>query len=143
LAIHSTPTHILPEDDEQLFTFIKNSILNVKAVESGAAHYLNQSRATRLTTHATSVVVSVKPDDIPILLPAIFLFSNQLKFEKTTQANRYTQCTNCYRFGHASARCTQKHPTCPYCVLHHNRSAHRCQNPTCLKGGESKAVSGC
>ena len=37
LAIHSIPTHILPDDDEQLFTFLKNSILNTNAVEIGAA----------------------------------------------------------------------------------------------------------
>jgi len=107
------------------------------------ARYLNQSRAARHTKQATWVVVSVNPDDVPSLLPAIFLFSKRLKVQKTTQANRYTQCTNCYRFGHASARCTQKHPTCPYCALHHTRSAHRCLNPTCPKGGDSKAVSGC
>jgi len=143
LAIHSFPTHILPDDNEELFTFIKNSILNGKAVEIGAARYLNQSRAVRLTKQATSVVVSVNPHDVTILLPAIFLFSKWLKVEKTTQANCYTQSTNCYRFGHASARCTQKHPTCPYCALHHTRSAHRCQNPTCPKGGDSKAFSRC
>ena len=61
LAIHVIPTHVLPDDDEQLFTFIKNSILNGKAVEIGAARYLNQSQATRLTKQATSVVVSVTP----------------------------------------------------------------------------------
>jgi len=143
LAIQSIPTYILPDDEEQLFTFIKNSILNARAVEIGPALYLNQSRATRLTKQATSVVVSVNHDDFPILLPAIFLFSKGLKVEEMTQANRYTQYTNCYRFGQASARCTQKHPTCPYCALHDTRSAHRRQNPTCPKGGNSKAVSGC
>jgi len=96
LAIHSIPTHMLPDDDEQLFTCIKNSILKAKAVEIGAARYLNQSRAARLTKQATSVVVSVNPDDVPILLAAIFRFSKRLKVEKMTQANRYTQCTNCY-----------------------------------------------
>jgi len=143
LAIHSIPTHILPDDDEQLFDFIKKSVRNAKEVTISAARYLNQSRAVRLTKQATSVVVSVNPDDVPILCPALFLFSKRLKVEKTTQANRYTQCTNCYRFGHAHAQSTQKHPTCPYCALHHTRSAHRCQNPTCPKGGDSKAVSNC
>jgi len=142
LAVHSIPTDILPEDDEQLFTFIKNSIHKTKAVTIAAARYLNQDRAARLSKQATSVVVSVNPDDVPILTPALFLFSKLLKVEKTTQANRYTQCTNCYRFGHAHARCTQKQPTCPFCALHHTRSAHRCQNPTCPKGGDSKAISG-
>jgi len=143
LAIHSIPTEVLPVDDEQLLTFIKNSIHNAKAVTIGAARYLNKDRTARLCKQATSVVVSVNPDDVPILLPALFLFPKRLKVEQTTQANRYTQCLNCYRFGHAHARCTQKHPTCPYCALHHTRSAHRCQNPTCPKGGDTKAVSGC
>jgi len=143
LAIHSIPTHILPDDDEQLFDFIEQSIYNAKEVTISAARYLDQSRAVRLTKQATSVVVSVNPDDVPILLPALFLFSKRLKVEKITQANRYTQCTNCYRFGHAHARCTQKHPPCPYCALHHTRSAHRCQNPTCPKGGDSKEVPDC
>jgi len=89
------------------------------------------------------VVVPVNPDDVPILLPALFLFSKRLKVKKTTQANRYTQCLNCYSFGDAHPRCTQKHPTCPYCTLHHTRSAHSCQNPTCPNGGDTKAISGC
>jgi len=96
-----------------------------------------------LSKQATSVVVSVNPDNVPILLTALFLFSKRLKVEKTRQANRYTQCLNCYGFGDAHPRCTQKHPTCPYCALHHTRSGHRCQNPTCPKGGDTKAVSGC
>jgi len=78
-----------------------------------------------------------------MLLPALFVFSKLLKVEKTTQANRYTQCLNCYLFGHAHTRYTQKDPTCPYCALHYTRSAHPCQNPTCPKGGDTKAVSGC
>jgi len=140
LAIQSIPTDVLPEDDDQLFTFIKNSIHNAKGVTIGSARYLNKDRTSRLCKQATSVVVSVKPDDVRILLPTLFLHSKRLKVEKTTQANRYTQCLNCYRFGHPHPRCTKKHPTCPYCALHHTRSAHRCQNPTCLKGGDTKAV---
>jgi len=130
LAIHSIPTHILPDDEEQVFTFLKNTVLNADEVEIGAARYLNPSQAGRLTQQATGVVVSINPDDVASLLPPIFLFFKWLKVEKTEQANRYTQCTNCYRFGHASARCTMKHHTCPYCALHHTRSAHRWQNPT-------------
>jgi len=109
----------------------------------GSARYLNQDRTTRLSKQATLMVVSVNPDDVPILLRALFLFSKRLKVEKTTQANHYTQCLNCYRFGHAHPRWTQKDPTGPYCALHYTRSAHCCQNPTCPKGGDTKAVSGC
>jgi len=74
-AIHSIPTDVLPDDDKQLFTFIKNSIHNTKAVTIGSARYLNNVRTARLSKQATSVVVSVNPDDVPILLPALFLFS--------------------------------------------------------------------
>jgi len=142
LAIDSIPTHILPDDDEHLFTFITNSIHNVKAFTIGAARYLNKDQAARWSKQATAVVVSVNPDDVPILLRTLFHFSKWLKVEKTRQANCYTQGINCYQVGHASPRCTQKHPICPYCALHHTRSAHSCQNPTCPKGGDSEAVSG-
>ena len=91
----------------------------------------------------TSLVVSVDPDDVGQLISDIFLFSECRKVEKVVQGNRYTQCTNCYRYGHASARCTQKHPTCTYRALHHTRSTHRCQKPTCPKAGHEKPISGC
>jgi len=42
----------------------------------GAARYLNKDRAARLTKQATLVVVTVNADDVPIVLPALFLFSN-------------------------------------------------------------------
>ena len=58
------------------------------------------------------------------------------------QANPYTRCTHCYRFGHASPRCPQKPPTSPYCALHHTRLAHRCQTRTCPKGSNTMAVPG-
>ena len=91
----------------------------------------------------TSVVVSVNPDDVEKLLPGIFLFSEYRMVERVLHANRYTQCNNCYRFGHASARCTQKHPMCLYCALHHTCLAYRWQNPTCPQGGHERPVSGC
>jgi len=89
------------------------------------------------------MLVSVNPNDVPSLLPALFIFSKRLKLEKTTQGNHYTQCTYCCRFGHAPARCTQKGPICPYWSLHHTHWAQRCQNPTCPTGGNSKVVSRC
>ena len=143
LAIHSIPCAVHPDDDDQLYPFLKQSIENAKETMIISARYLNKDRDSRLSKKATSVVVSVDPDDVGKLISGIFLFSERRKVEKGVQANRYTQCSNCYRYGHASARCTQKHPTYPYCALHHTRSAHRCQNPTCPKGGHEKPVSGC
>ena len=143
LAIHSIPCDVLPDDDDQLFPLLKRSIENAKETSIISARDLNKDRDSRLSKKETSLVVSVNPDDVERLLSGIFLFSERRKVERVVQANSYTQCTNSYRFGHASARCTQKHPTCPYCALHHTRSAHRCQNPTCPKGGHEKPLSGC
>ena len=102
LAIHSVPIDVLPDDDDQLFPFLKSSLLNAKAVKISAARYLNKDRAIRISKQATSVILSVDPDDVQKLLPSLFLFSERLKVEKTVNANRYTQCNNCYHFGHAS-----------------------------------------
>ena len=143
LAIHSVPIDVLPDNNDQLFPFLKSSILNAKAGKICAARYLNEDRAARISKQATLVVVSVHPDNVQKLLPSFFLFSERLKVEKTVNANRYTQCNNCYRFSHASQRCKQTHPSGPFCALHHTRSAHRCQNPTCPKGGNSRPISGC
>ena len=143
MAIHSIATHILPDDDEHMFTFIKNSFYNTKEVNIGAARYLNKDRATRRTQQATSVVLSINPNDVSILLPAVFLFSKRLQVEKATQANHYTQFINCYRFRHAFAQCTEMHTTFPSGALNNTCSAHRCQYPTCSKCGDAKAVSGC
>jgi len=104
----------------------------------GGARYLNKARAARQSQQATAVVVSVMPSDVPILRPALLLFSKHLKVEKATQANHYTQYTNWYQFEHSFPRCTHKHPTGPFCAVYHTSSAHRCQNPTCPKGEQPK-----
>ena len=46
LAIHSIPIDVLPDGDDQLFTFLKLSILNAKAVKISAARYINKDRAS-------------------------------------------------------------------------------------------------
>ena len=42
LAIHSVPVDVLPDDHDQLFSFLTPSILNTKAVEISVARYLNK-----------------------------------------------------------------------------------------------------
>jgi len=74
LAIHSIPTHILPDDDDELYLFIKKSISNVKEVMIAAARHLNKDQAARLSKQATLVVVFINPDEVPILVPPVFLF---------------------------------------------------------------------
>jgi len=53
------------------------------------------------------------------------------------------QCRKCWRFGHSAPLCKEEAQACPICTLLHHRSAHRCANQSCLKGGFEKSVVGC
>ena len=104
VALHSISTDLLPDDDNQLYPWLKQSIQNAKAIPIRSARYLNKDRDLGLSKEITSLVISVDPEHVEHLLPRLVLFSERLKVEQMVQANRYTQCTNCYRFGHASQR---------------------------------------
>ena len=74
---------------------------------------------------------------------SIRLFSGPRKVTPIVPANRFSQCENCCQFGHVAQRCTQEHPTCPLCSLHHKKSEHRCPNPVCPKEGNHRPVLAC
>jgi len=61
LAIHSRPLGFLPQDEEQLFPYLRLVIHNHKASPILSAQYLNPRRDFRGTKLATSVVVTVYP----------------------------------------------------------------------------------
>jgi len=63
--------------------------------------------------------------------------------ERAYSSNRYTQCKNCWGFGHVAPRCPSVDPTCPISSLNHTRAMHRCPNLTCPGGGNLKATPGC
>ena len=144
LAIHSIPIDVLPDDDDKLFPFLKSSIINAKAAKISAARYLNKDRAIRISKQVTSLAVSVDPDDIQKRLPSLFLFSERLKVEKTVNANRYTQCNNCYHFGHASQRCKQTLPCAPsvrFTILVRHKDAKTPPAPREATPGPSQAAA--
>ena len=89
---------------------------------------------------ATSVIVSVYPGDIPTMGTSIRLFSRSHTVERAYSSNRYTQCRNCWGFGHLAQRCDSKDPVCRLCSLNHTRANHRCLNPTCPGSGNLKPV---
>jgi len=143
LAIHSLPLAFLPEDPEELFPCLAESVLNSKNVRILAARYLNPDARSREGKTATSVIVSVHSGDVPTMGSSIRLFSRSRTVERAYSSNRYTQCKNCWGYGHVAPRCPSTDPVCPICSLNHTRAMHRCPNPTCPGGGNSKAVPGC
>jgi len=143
LAINSLPLPFLPEDPEELFPCLGESILNSKNVRILAARYLNPDTRSREGKTATSVMVSVHPGDVPTIGSSIRLFSPSRTLERAYSCNRYTQCKNCSGYGHVAPRCPSTDPVCPICSLNHTRAMHRCPNPTCPGNGNVKAVPAC
>jgi hypothetical protein len=89
------------------------------------------------------VVVTVPPAFAGRLGNYISLYSSRCTIEKAYSSSKDTQCGNCWEFGHPTPRCKKLSPTCPFCAGPHTRAAHRCPNPTCPKGGNSKPVLAC
>ena len=143
LAIHSLRLRFLPQDEEELFPYIRQAILNDKATPVLSARYLNPERDSRDTKQATSVVVTLYPQHLSTLTSGVFILSQKRKVELASSANRTSQCRNCWRYRHAHQQCPATHPTCPICALHHTRTAHRCQNPTCPRSGNNNPVPSC
>jgi len=143
LAIHGLPLRFLPQDEEELFPYIRQAILNDKATPVLSARYLNADRDSRSTKQATSVVVTIDAQPVSALTSGVLILSQKRKVELAFLANRTSQCSKCWRYRHAYQRCPATHPTCPICVLHHTRPSHRCQNPTCPRGGNNKPLPSC
>jgi len=143
LAIHGLPLRFLPQNEEELFPYIRQAILNNKATPILSARYLNPDGDSRATKQATSVVITVDPHNVSALTSGVVILSQKRKVELAFSSSRTSQCKNCWRYGHAHQRCPATHPTCPICALHHTRAAHRCQNPTCPRSGNNKPVPSC
>jgi len=92
LAIHSLPVDYMPLQDEDLFNYLSDSILNSKDVTISAALFLNPNRESRMEKRAYSVVVNVEPDSVQTMLPSIYLFGNSRTVEKAYSSSPLTQC---------------------------------------------------
>jgi len=143
LAIHSLHIAFLPEDPNELFPCLAESILNSKDICILAARFLNPDSRSREGKAATSVIVTVHPGDVTAMGSSIRVFSRSRTVERAYSSNRYTQCKNCWGFGHVAPRCPSTDPVCPIFSLYHTRAMHRCPNPTCPGDGNLKATPGC
>ena len=143
LAIHSVPIAFRPEDPDELFPCLAESILNSKNIRILAARFLHPNARSREGKSATSVIVSVHPGDVPVMGSSIRLFSRSRTVERAYSSNSYTQCKNCWGYGHVAPKYPSVDPVCPLCSLNHTRASHRCPNPTCRGGGNTKATPGC
>jgi len=94
LAIHALPLRFLPQDEEDLFPYLRQAILNHKATPIVSARYLNPSRHSRGTKQATSVVVTVDRQHVATLTAGVIILSQKGKVELGFSASRSSQCRN-------------------------------------------------
>ena len=88
LAIHSLPIAFLPEDPEELFPCLVESILNSKNIRILAARDLNPNAQCREGKSATSVIVSIHPGDVSTMGSSIRLFTRSRAIEQAYSSNR-------------------------------------------------------
>ena len=81
LAIYGLPLCFLPQDEEELFPYLRQAILNDKATQILSARYLNPSRDSRGTKQATSVVSMVDPQNVSALTSRVVILSQKRKVE--------------------------------------------------------------
>jgi len=143
LLIHTLPLSILPEEPADLFPSLLESIGNAIDVPIFGARFLQSDLAKRAEKRTTSVVVAVDPLHVSRSGESIRLFSRARTVAPALSASKSTQCRKCWRFGHSAPLCKEEAQPCPICTLLHHRSAHRCANQSCPKGGFEKSVLGC
>ena len=143
LLIHNLPLSILPHEPTDVFPSLLESISNAIDVPIFGARFLQSGPAKRAEKPTTSVVVAVDPLPASRFGESIRPFSRARTVAPAYSASKYTQCRKCWHFGHSTPLCKEEAQACPICTLLHHRSAHRCANQSCPKGGCEKSVVGC
>jgi len=143
LLIHNLPLSILPDKPADLFPSLLESIGNAIDFPIFGARFLQSDPAKRAEKRTPSVVVVVDPLHVSRFGESICLFSRARTLAPAYSASKSTQCRKCWRFGHSAPLCKEEAQACPICTLLHHRSAHRCANQSCPKGGFEKSVVGC
>ena len=88
LAIHGLPQRFLPQDEEELFPYIRQAIFNDKATQVLSPRYLNPSRDSRETTQATSGVITVDPQNVSALTSGVVILLQKRTVELAFSSSR-------------------------------------------------------
>jgi len=143
LLIHNLPLSIHPHEPTDLFPSLLESISNAIDVPIFGARFLQSDPAKRAEKCTTLVVVAVDPLPVSRFGESIRLFSRARTVAPAYSTSKSTQCRRCWPVGHSAPLCKEEAQAFPICTLLHHRSAHRCANQSCPKGGFEKSVVGC
>jgi len=143
LLIHNPPLSILPHEPTHLFPSLLESISNAIDVPIFRARFLQSNPVKRAKKRRSAVVVAVDPLHGSRFSESNWLFPHSPTVAPGYSASKSTQCRKCWHFGHSAPLSKEEAHACPICTLLHHRSAHRCANQSCLKGGFENSVVGC
>lgn len=76
LVIHSRHVSYMSHEDEHLFSYLSDSILNFKDVSISAARLLILDLQSHLEKRAYSVVVDLQSHSVQTMIPSINLYGN-------------------------------------------------------------------
>ena len=141
--IHNLPLSIVPDEPADLFPSLLESIGNAIDIPIFVARFLQSDPSKRAAKRTTWVVIVVDPLHVSRFGESIRLFSGARTVTPAYSTSKSTQCRKVWRFGHSAPLCKEEAQACPICTLLHHRSAHRCANQSCPKGGFEKSVVGC
>ena len=135
----------MTDDDALLASSLSTCIDHAKGFIIKGAHYLNPNRQSRTVgKRACSLVVQVAAEHgWRMTDPTLALhYGHNRVVDRTYPTSAFTQCGNCWKFGHIKQRC--KNPTVySLCSGPHPQSQHRCSNPSCPKEGNLKPTLNC
>ncbi|RPB02925.1 hypothetical protein L873DRAFT_1672235, partial [Choiromyces venosus 120613-1] len=85
--------------------------------------------------NASTVIITItSPRAPPFVDKWLSDFSTTFRTEHHLWFNVFTQCSNCYHFGHYSNKCTNP-SSCQWCTLPRSTRDHSCPTSTChLRG---------
>jgi len=75
LAIHALPLRFLLQDEEELFPYLRQAILNAKVTLILSARYLNPSKDSMGTEQPPSAVVTIDPQHIVVVPSGVVIVS--------------------------------------------------------------------
>ena len=143
LFIHNLPLSIVPNEPIDLFPSLLKSISNAIDILIIGARFLQSDPVKMAEKRTAAVVVAVDTLHLSQFAESIRLFSRARTVAPAYSASKSTPGRKCWRFGHSAPLCKEEAQACQICTLLHQRSADRCGNQRCPKGGFEKTVVGC
>lgn len=143
VVIHGISLEATSNEDDTLYTVMKESLLIGQQVNINTARFLQKDADIRRTKWYMSVVVLLSTKAVDKITPPVLVHGRDKTSAVMWHSNPTKRCKKCYRYGHLEEGCREQKHTCPICAGEHQLKEHKCASPTCSKKGDRKVVADC